>query len=87
MPREGVHSGRFLAYSRPVFAPEMPTKEPATPKPKRPQLEQSLWPATADHARHESLHDLAIVYGMSHETIRAIVRRTGRHDRTVAAAD
>jgi len=33
------------------------------------------WPQIADRAKHESLRDLATGYGVSHETIRAILRR------------
>ncbi|MGN6758977.1 MAG: hypothetical protein ACTHMJ_21610 [Thermomicrobiales bacterium] len=34
-----------------------------------------MWPTIAARAQHESLRDLAAAYGVSHETIRAIVRR------------
>ncbi len=57
----------------------MPAPPPTTPTPtlpqKRPQLSQRLWPEIAQRAQHESLRDLAAEYGVSHETIRAIVRR------------
>jgi hypothetical protein len=36
-------------------------------------------------ARHESLRDLALAYGVSHETIRAIVRRVGAAARAAIA--
>jgi predicted DNA binding protein len=37
-----------------------------------------LWPEIAERARYASLRDLAIEYGVSHETIRAVVRRATR---------
>ena len=71
---------RFPAYS-PIFAPKPPTKGSATPKQQRPRLDRALWPIISDRARYESLRDLAAEYGVSHETIRAIVRRAaGAHD-------
>lgn len=42
---------------------------------KGPQLPPEVWPEIARRAEHESLRDLAIAYGVSHETIRTIVRR------------
>jgi len=44
-----------------------------------------LWSEIAERARDESLWDLAIAYGVSHETIRTIVRGVGK-SRTGAAA-
>ena len=40
-----------------------------------PRIDRSSWLVIAERARHESLRDLALAYGVSHETIRAIVRR------------
>jgi len=40
-----------------------------------PKLASTLWPVIAARARHASLRDLAGAYGVSHETIRAILRR------------
>ena len=51
------------------------------------RLDATLWPPIAERARHEGLRDLASEYGVSHETIRAIVRRVARRNRDVAAAD
>jgi hypothetical protein len=45
-----------------------------------------LYPAIAERARHESLRHLAVAYGVSHETIRAIVRRATRAQFTAVAA-
>src|SRR5207302_612083 len=39
------------------------------------RLPPELWPVIAERARYESLRDLAAEYGVSHETIRAIVPR------------
>ena len=44
----------------------------------RPHVEPTLWPEVARRARHESLRALAVEYGVSHETIRTIVRREAR---------
>ena len=52
-----------------------------------PKLEPTLWPGIAGRARHESLRDLAAAYGVSHETIRAILRRIGCLGHTAAALD
>lgn len=40
-----------------------------------PRLASTLWPIIAERAEHESLRDLAVAYGVSHETIRGVVRR------------
>ena len=49
-----------------------------------PKLGPTLWPVIAARARHESLRDLARAYGVSHETIRAIVRRAAAAGRRYA---
>ncbi len=41
----------------------------------RPHLDPALWPEIAERARRDSLRTLAVEYGVSHEAIRAIVRR------------
>jgi hypothetical protein len=47
-----------------------------------------LWPTIAARARYERLRDLAVEYGVSHEMIRAIARRTRHTDGPpLAAAD
>ena len=59
------------------------------PAQKRRHLDSALGPLIADRARYESLRDLAAAYGVSYETIRAIVRRAhaaGRTLRAMAAA-
>ena len=48
------------------------------PAQQRLALAHDEWTVIAERARHESLRDLVIVYGVSHETIRAIVRRVER---------
>lgn len=67
-----IHGGPFPAYF-PVPAP------PAAPRPVPPQQRPHLSPAQrreiARRADGESLHDLAAAYGVSHETIRAVVQR------------
>ena len=54
-----------------------PTSISAPSPQQRPRLPRSSYPAIAERARYESLRDLADEYGVSHETIRAIVRRAG----------
>ncbi len=70
-----IHPGPFPAYF-PVPAPPVPapTRKPILSQ-HCPRLPRELWPEIAERARHESLHDLAEAYGVSHETIRTIVRR------------
>lgn len=60
--------------------------EEATPKPpahKRPRLAAALDAELAERARYESLRDLAVAYGVGHETIRGALQR--RHRRGLAA--
>jgi len=52
----------------------------------RPQLPPACWPEVAARARHESLRDLALAYGVSHETIRAVVKRVAATARATLAA-
>ena len=68
----------FPDYYLGPFAPEAPSPA-AVPPPRqqRPRLPRNLYPIIAERARHESLRDLAAEYGVSHETVRAIVRRVG----------
>jgi hypothetical protein len=56
------------------------------PEQQRPQIDPALWPEIAERARHASLRALAIEYGVSHETIRTIVRRMAGDESAVAAA-
>jgi hypothetical protein len=56
------------------------------PEQQRPQIDPALWPEIAERARHESLRALAITYGVSHETIRMMVRRMAGNASAVAAA-
>jgi hypothetical protein len=44
----------------------------------RPKIAPDQRPLIAARAQHESLRDLAIAYGVSRETIRAIVQRMRR---------
>ena len=46
------------------------------PQQHRPRIDPALWPEIAERARHESLRALAAAYGVSHETIRSVLRRT-----------
>jgi len=57
------------------------------PGQQRPRLSRGRYATIAERAHHESLRDLALAYGVSHETIRAIVRRAERARLAVAAAD
>jgi len=52
----------------------------------RPQLPPACWPEVAARARHESLRDLALAYGVSHETIRAVVKRVRAAERAALSA-
>lgn len=73
----------FPDYYLGPFEPAVPT--PATapiPPQQRPRLPRSCYPIIDERARHESLRDLAAEYGVSHETIRALVR----HARGTASA-
>ena len=56
-----------------------------TPAP-RPRLSPELWPEIAARAERESLRTVGTAYGVSHETIRTIVRRVVgyNHDPTAA---
>ena len=78
----------FPDYYLGPFAPAVPTPTTAPiPPQQRPRLPRNLYPAIAERARYESLRDLAAEYGVSHETIRAIVRRVGGAQRYAPAAD
>ena len=52
----------------------------------RPRLSPELWPEIAARAADESLRRLAAAYGVSHETIRTIVRRMAGQGPAAAAA-
>ncbi len=63
-----------------LFPAYYPVPAPAvvpvlSPRQKRPRLAPEAWPTIAERARHESLRELATEYAVSHETIRAVVRR------------
>ena len=83
----GSDGGRIRACDTPdapIFparfpVPAPPVEQVPAPPPgqRRPRLALALYPVIAERARHESLRDLAVAYGVSHETIRAAVRRGG----------
>jgi hypothetical protein len=50
------------------------------------KIDPSLWPITAERARHESLRDLAVAFDVSYETIRQIIKRA-RADPDEVAVD
>src|SRR5205823_7660113 len=87
-PRATPATAVFPAHY-PLFAvlpPAMRQARPATPKQQRPRIHPADWPRIAERARYESLRDLAAEYGVSHETIRAVVRRaSGSHLAGLAA--
>jgi hypothetical protein len=60
-----------MAASRRIESRGTPVRLP----PHAPRIDPSLWPTIAERARFEGLRDLAAAYGVSHETIRGIVRR------------
>jgi hypothetical protein len=76
----------FPDYYLGPFAPEAPSPAAAPPPQHRPRLPHSSYPAIAERARHESLRDLAAEYGVTHETIRAVVRRARQADGALLAA-
>ena len=66
-----------------------PVESPVTrqrPPQHRPHVDPALWPEVAERAGRESLRDLAGEYGVSHETIRTIVRRMAGNKPAAAAA-
>ena len=80
------------SHPRPEVAPVAVLPAAAPPRaPRRalpqhtPRIDPSSWPVIAERVRHESLRDLAAEYGVSHETIRAIVRRVGAAARATIA--
>lgn len=66
---------RYPVPAPPAAAPDPP------PRHKRPHLPRILWPELAERARYASLRDLAAEYGVSQETIRAVVRRVATRPR------
>jgi hypothetical protein len=77
---------------RPAFPAYFPVDvlappAPARPTPKQPwrRLDRALWPEIAARAEHESLRELAAVYGVSHETIRAVVLRVAKTEHRATA--
>jgi hypothetical protein len=70
----------------PTGLPPVVAEEEYVPPQHRPRLDRALVPAIAERARCESLRDLAAEYGVSHETIRAVVRRTRTAARAAALA-
>jgi Zn-dependent peptidase ImmA (M78 family) len=76
----------FPDYYLGPFAPETPSPATALPLPQqRPRLPRSVYPTIAKRAQYESLRDLAAEYGVSHETIRAILRRASAIEGTMSA--
>lgn len=73
--------GTFPAYF-PIGA-TLPVAQP--PPQKRPRLDRRFYPTIAQRAKFESLRDLATEYGVSYETIRAVVRRVADERRSFAA--
>ena len=78
LPPAALFPAYFPVPALPAAAPEPP------PRQKRPRLSRTLWPEIAELARYASLRDLAAEYGVSHETIRGIVRRVERPHLAVA---
>ncbi len=75
IPPAALFPAYFPLPALPAAAPEPP------PRQKRPHLSPALWPEIAERARSASLRDLAAEYGVSHETIRAVVRRAAARQR------
>ncbi len=57
------------------------------PSQHQPQIDPVHWPEISERARFASLRDLAVEYGVSHETIRIIVQRVAAHRRAVASPE
>ncbi|MDP9373665.1 MAG: hypothetical protein M3Q65_14670 [Chloroflexota bacterium] len=72
----GSDGGQTRGYKLPDthFSVDMPVALPRPPQ-QQPQVAPALWAEIAERARYESLRDLAAEYAVSHETIRAVVRR------------
>ncbi len=66
------------------FSVDMPVALPRPPQ-HQPQVAPALWAEIAERARHESLRDLAAEYGVSHQTISNIVKRTVGEQHAFAA--
>ena len=75
----------FPAYF-PLPASPAVLKPSPTPRQKHPSIDPAEWPTIAERARHERLRELAAEYGVSHETIRTIVRREALQRRVKAGA-
>ena len=78
----GSDGGQSREYKLPDthFAVAIPVTLVRPPQ-QQPQLDSALWSAIAERARYESLRDLAVEYGVSHETIRSILRRVAAQRR------
>ncbi len=64
----------LVSFLHPYAVLEAP--RPCAPQ-HRPRRARDYWPEIAARARYESLRELAAECGVSHETIRAVVRRAG----------
>ena len=80
MPDASVFPAHF-----PVPEPPVVLVPPPVPRQRRRRLAPALYPIIVERARHESLRDLAVAYGVSHETIRAVVRRAALAGGTLLA--
>ncbi len=78
----GMFPDRYI-WSAPSPAEDAP--RPVPPQ-KRPRLDPARWPEIAARASYESLRDLAIEFGVSHETIRTVIRRTVKEHEDIALA-
>ena len=84
----GTDWSRTREYKLPPVA-YFPVESPVTlrrPVQHQPQIDPARWPEIAERARHQSLRALAVAYGVSHETIRTIVRRLAGKEPAAAAA-
>jgi hypothetical protein len=71
-----THPERLAAAPIAVSSVAAPSPAPRRSLPQHaPRIDPGNWPVIAERARYKSLRDLACAYGVSHETIRAIVRR------------
>ncbi len=66
------------------FSVDMPVALPRPPQ-QQPQVAPALWAEITERARYESLRDLAAEYGVSHQTINNIIKRTVEEQRALAA--
>lgn len=84
----GSEGSQFREYKLPpaVYFPVGSPVALRQPPQHRPRVDPALWPEVAERAGRESLRARASEYGVSHETIRTIVRRMAANQPAAPAA-